>query len=207
MQTVGEILRNERINKGFTLKDIEKRIKVREKFLRAIEDNNWELFTSKIYIAGIIKNYASVLGLPAEKIQAIFRREYAKKEEITFRQKLSRGNVTPETKKYLTFIIVIVFFFFFLYFGYELKLYLTPPDVTIVAPTETTFKRQDRVRIIGKTEKEASITIFGERVFQNENGVFQYDFPLKPGKNTLVIEVTGANGKKTVIKKNFFLNP
>ena len=32
-------------------------------------------------------------------------------------------------------------------------------------------------------------------VFQNEAGVFHYDYPLKMGKNKLVIKVQGANGK------------
>ncbi len=207
MLTVGEILKQEREKKGLTLPDIEKDIRVRTKFLKAIEENRWDIFTSKIYIEGLIKNYSGLLGLDTKKMLAFFRREYEKKEVLTFRKSISSKYLTPETKKYLYRLIVLIFLSFFVYFIYQLKLYLSPPKVEIVSPTTSTFKREERVRIIGKTEPEAAVTIFGNRIYQNKNGVFVYDFPLKEGRNELIIEVVGANGKKNVLKKEFFLNP
>ena len=68
-----------------------------------------------------------------------------------------------------------------------------------------TLKRQDMVRVVGQTEKEAVIEIFGERIYQNEHGVFNYDFPLELGENKLVIEVEGANGRKTTISEIYIL--
>ncbi|MFN3299274.1 MAG: alpha-ketoglutarate-dependent dioxygenase AlkB family protein, partial [Sediminibacterium sp.] len=41
----------------------------------------------------------------------------------------------------------------------------------------------------------------GQRVYQDESGIFEYDFPLKEGKNLLKIELIGANGKKAVVEK------
>lgn len=207
MLTVGEILRKEREAKELKISDIEKRIRVREKFLKALEQDNWDLFSSKIYIEGLIKNYAELLNLNQEKLLALFRREYAKKEEVGFRNKFSSKYLTPETKKYLSFFMIIVFFLFIFYFGFQLKLFLSPPKVEIVSPIEESFKRKKQIEIIGRTQKEAVITIFGDRIYQNREGIFTYDFPLKPGKNELVIEVIGANGKKTVVKKEYFLSP
>ena len=109
MLTVGEILRREREAKGLKLSDIEKRTRVREKFLKALEQNSWNLFSSKIYIEGIIKNYAKILDLNQERLLAFFRREYAKKEDVGFRNKISSKYLTSETKKYLTFLVVFVF--------------------------------------------------------------------------------------------------
>lgn len=207
MLTVGEILQTERLKKNLGLKDIEKKIRVREKFLRALEQNDWRIFSSKIYISGIIRNYSAVLGLNPEKMLAFFRREYARKEDITFKKRITSKHLTPQTRRYFVFGISLVSLLFFLYFGYELFRYLSPPKIEIVAPLGATIKRENRVRVVGKTEKEAVITIFGDRVYQNREGIFTYDFPLKPGKNTLKIEVIGANGKKSTIRKDFFLNP
>lgn len=206
MLTVGEILKQEREKRGLHLSDIEKEIRVRTKFLKAIEENKWDIFTSKIYIEGVIKNYAELFELDVKKMLAFFRREYEKKEEITFRKRISSKYLTPETKKYLYRFVVFISLLFLAYFLYQLKLYLSPPKVEIVSPITNTFKKESRIQIIGRTEKEAAITIFGNRIYQNKNGVFVYDFPLKKGKNMLVIEVIGANGKKTVLKKEFFLN-
>lgn len=207
MLTVGEILQTERLKKSLSLKDIEKKIRVREKFLRALEQNDWRIFSSKIYISGIIRNYSAVLGLNPEKMLAFFRREYARKEDITFKKRITNKQLTPQARKYFIFGISLISLIFCLYFGYELFRYLSPPKIEILFPLETTIKRENKVRVVGKTEKETLITIFGERIYQDKEGVFTYDFPLKPGKNTLRIEVIGANGKKSIIRKEFFLNP
>lgn len=101
MTTVGEILQKERIDKGIALLDIEKQIKVREKYLRAIEENNWDFFSSKIYITGILKNYSRLLGLDEKKVLAFFRRDYEKKDEVKFKRKVSQQYLTPETRQVL----------------------------------------------------------------------------------------------------------
>lgn len=203
MLSVGEILRKERERKGFSLVYVEKAIKIREKFLRAVEENKWGTFPSYIYISGIIKNYASFLQLDQKKMLAFFRREYEMKEDMKFKRKASRYLFTSQTKRIVVWGIGLLFFFFALYFGYQLKLYFQPPQVLIVSPKETKFFTTEKITIIGRTDKEATIMIFGEHVYPDKNGTFQYLFPLKKGKNDLIIEVTGANGRKTMFRKEF----
>ncbi|MBW7960296.1 helix-turn-helix domain-containing protein [Patescibacteria group bacterium] len=203
MTTVGEIIKKRRLEKGFTLLDVEKRIRIREKYLRAIEDNNWNFFSSKIYIIGILKNYSKLLAIDENKILAFFRRDYERKEDIRFKEKVSRKYLAPETKQVLRGGLVIIVLFFFFYFCYQLFLFLTPPKLTILSPKDRVFNREDKVEIVGKTDKEASIVIIGQRVYQDNNGIFKYEFPIKEGNNVLKIELTGANGKKSVYKENF----
>ena len=88
MLSVGQILQQARLKKGYPLSLIEKQIKVREKFLKAVEENNWKFFSSKIYITGIIKNYSSFLGLDHKKILSFFRREYESKDDVKFQRKI-----------------------------------------------------------------------------------------------------------------------
>jgi cytoskeletal protein RodZ len=205
MLTVGAILRREREKQKLTLEEVEKSIKVRKKFLEAIEQDDWTLFSSKIYITGVIKNYAKILNLPEDKVLAFFRREYAKKEITGFQTKVPSKLLDSGTKKYLGLGLGLLIFAFVLYFGFQLVWFLSPPNVEILLPKESGFKRTEKIKILGRTEKEAQIMIFGNRVYQNKEGVFVYDFPLKKGKNYLTIEVTGANGKKTSIQKIYSL--
>ncbi|MBI1863129.1 helix-turn-helix domain-containing protein [Candidatus Microgenomates bacterium] len=205
MLTVGGILKREREKQKMSLEEIEKVIKVRRKFLEAIEQDDWTLFSSKIYITGVIKNYAKVLRLPEDKVLAFFRREYAKKEVTGFQTKVPSKLLDSGTKKYLGLGLGLLICVFVLYFGYQLFLFFAPPNVDILLPKETVFKRTDKIKILGKTEREAQIMIFGNRIYQNKEGVFVYDYPLKKGKNFLVIEVTGANGKKTTIRREYTL--
>lgn len=205
MLSVGEIFKKTREGKGLTLKQIEQEIKIRERFLQAIEEDNWQIFSSKIYIEGIIKNYSHLLKLDSKKMKAFFRREYERNEEVKFKRKVASHYLTPETRKLISFGLSLIFVFFIVYFAYQLKLYLSPPKITLLQPKTAIVKRVDRVKIIGKTEKEATVNIFGERIYQDKDGVFEYNFPLKPGKNELTIEVIGANGKKSSLKKEFTL--
>jgi len=206
MLTVGKILKSQRENKNLKLEDIEKDIRVRLKFLSAIEDDDWTLFSSKVYIGGLIRNYSKYLELDPDKILAFFRRQYAKKEEESFKKRLSAKYLTPQTKKLIYFFMAVIISAFVYYFGYQVQRFISPPKVELLSPDTETFKNQDRVRIVGQTEKEAVVKIFGERIYQNDKGIFNYDLPLKLGKNTLNIEITGANGKKTTISKTYTLN-
>ncbi|KKP67875.1 MAG: Transcriptional regulator, XRE family [Candidatus Roizmanbacteria bacterium GW2011_GWA2_35_19] len=203
MTTVGDILKKERQNKGLLLSDIEKQIKVREKYLRAIEENNWAFFSSKIYIIGILKNYSRVLSLDPKRILAFFRRDYEKKEEVKFKKRVASGYLTPESKKYFIAVAILAAFLIFIYFSYQLSLYFSPPKMSIISPIKTSFTTEDRIKLIGKTERDAAVVIFGDRVYQNKDGVFEYSFPLREGTNKLTIELTGANGRKTIIEKIF----
>ena len=203
MLTVGEILKKERERKGYFLAEIEKEIKVRKKFLQAVENNDWRQFSSRIYIVGIIKNYSRFLGLDSDKVIVYFYRDYEKKEEIKFKRKLPSHYLNPETKKIFFIVLGLIFTLFFIYFGYQLKVYFSPPKVTIISPKTNIVKKDDSIKIIGRTEKEAVITVLGERIYQNKDGVFEFNYPVKPGKNIVTIDVVGANGKKTVISREF----
>ncbi len=197
------MLKKERESKGITLEDIEKQIRIRKKFLKATEENNWSFFSSKVYISGVIKNYATFLGMDPKKALAFFRRDYEKIEEIRFKRKVESGRLAPETRKVFVLSLVVLFFLFTLYFGYQLKLYVSPPSVVILSPKQDVFKREDKVKVIGKTDKDALITVFGERIYQDKEGVFEFNMPLEKGKNEVSIEVVGANGRKSIIHKLF----
>jgi len=203
MLSVGGILQKQRINKGLTLLQVEKYTKIREQFLKAVEENDWNFFTSKIYIKGIIKNYSRFLDLDEDKMLAFFRREYEKNEVVKFKRKVSSSFLISDTKKYITLFLIGIFVFFIIYFALQLKVFMSPPKVVLLSPTAQTFKRVDKIKIIGKTDKESSILLFGERIYQNKEGIFELDFPLTTNKNELILEVTGANGKKTIFKKEF----
>lgn len=203
MLTIGEILMKERKERNITLEELEKITKIRKKNLEAVEKNDWKKFPSKTYIVGIIKTYGKFLNLNEDKLIAFFRRQYEKKEDIRFKERISKTHLTPQTKKIFKLSILLIFFLFFLYFGYQLIVYFSPPKVEIISPKGTVFKREEKIKLIGKTEKEAMVNINGERVYQNKDNIFETIIPLINLKNEVVIEVTGANGRKTIIKKIF----
>lgn len=203
MFSVGQILKQEREKKGLSLAQVEKALRVREKFLKALEENDWTQFPSKVYISGIITNYAKYLQLDPKRVSAFFRRDYERHEELRFKRKVQAHYLRPQTKRYALAGVIVIFLFFVAYFSYQVKLYMTPPEVSLLAPKTSTFYNTEKIKVIGQTEKEASITVLGERVYPDKDGKFEYELPLKNGKNEFVAEIIGANGKKTIFRKTF----
>jgi cytoskeletal protein RodZ len=203
MLSVGKLLKDARERKKLSLRDVEKRIKVREQFIQALEADKWNTFTSRIYVTGILKNYARFLELDERKILAFFRREYERIEETKFKEKVPSSYLSSDSKKAIIAGFVLTFILLIGYFSYQLFQFLKPPSIQIISPQTTIFKRERTIKIVGKTDKEAVITIMGERVYQNKEGVFEYIMPLKQKENPLSIEVVGANGKKTILDKKF----
>jgi len=203
MLSVGTLLKNTRERKKISLRDVEKHIKIREKFIVALEEDKWHMFTSKIYIMGILKNYARYLSLDEQKILAFFRREYEKKDEVRFKERISGKYISSDSKKTIFTGFIILGLLFFLYFSFQMYQYIKPPKIEILSPSTFVYKREKTVTVVGKTEKEAMVTILGERVYQDKEGIFKYVLPLKQKNTVLSIEVVGANGKKTQLDKIF----
>lgn len=197
MLSVGSLLKQSRETKKYSLKDAEKQVKIRQKYIMALENDAWDIFTSKIYIEGILKNYSRFLELDEKKILAFFRREYEKKEEIKFKRRVQSRYLSPDSRKTITTIFVCVGCILLAYVIFQFYLYLKPPHIEIVIPQETVTHNIDRMTIKGQTEKEALLTVNGERVYLDKEGGFEYILPLKKEKNLVHFEVVGANGKKT----------
>lgn len=73
MQTVGEVLRNEREKKGMTVKDIEAATHIRALYISAIEDGDYHVLPGEVYLKGFIRNYANLLGLDSAAILVLYK--------------------------------------------------------------------------------------------------------------------------------------
>jgi cytoskeletal protein RodZ len=203
MLSVGTLLKSHREKNNLTLSDVEKQLKIRKKFIIALESDAWDTFTSKIYIEGILKNYAHLVHLDDAKILAFFRREYEKKDDVRFKRQVRLTALSSDSKKILITGFIAICVVLCTYFFIQLYLFFKPPTIVITAPRETTFHHETQITVVGHTEKEAVLTIGQERVYLDKDGGFQYIFALAKPKNTVHLEVVGANGKKTVLEKVF----
>lgn len=200
---IGALLKRERTQKGISLEEVEKATKIRKKNLIAIESEDWSVFPSRTYIQGIIKRYGSYLELDQEKLAAYFRREYEKHESLKFKQKAVKNEFTPFKKRLVHLTVFFLVIIFSSFFGYQVYLFLKPPEVIITAPSQDSFKRTDRITLQGTAPKESIITVNGKEVFLDDNQIFETDIALTERRNVVVIEAIGANGKRTIIEKVF----
>lgn len=204
MITVGELLKKERQKRMISLEDIAKKTKIQKRFLCAAEENKWQIFPSYTYALGVVKAYGQVLKIDLKKLEAFLKREWQKDEKVNFKIPSSIRYLNSPTNSFSKFVTFFAAFLILGYFLYQLKIYLTPPKVEILSPKTSIFPSYvKKISLEGKTEKESIVTVNGERVFLDKENKFVAEIPLVSNKTEVIIEVTGANGKKTVVKKIF----
>lgn len=72
-ETVGQILRQAREARGISLAEAEEATKVRQKFLAALEQDDFQRLPGEVYRRGFLKSYAIYLGLDPEALLARYR--------------------------------------------------------------------------------------------------------------------------------------
>jgi Helix-turn-helix domain/RodZ C-terminal domain len=71
---IGPTLREARIRRKVDLNEIEARTKIRVRYLRALENEEWDLLPGPTYARSFIRTYAGFLGLDGERLADDFRR-------------------------------------------------------------------------------------------------------------------------------------
>ncbi len=70
---VGTILRGARNRRKVELSEVEAATRIRLRYLRAIEDEEWDVLPSGFYTRGFIRTYASFLGLDGDRLVDDYR--------------------------------------------------------------------------------------------------------------------------------------
>jgi cytoskeleton protein RodZ len=71
---IGPTLREARIRHKIDLTEIEERTKIRVRYLRALETEEWDVLPGPTYTRSFIRTYASFLGLDGERLADDYRR-------------------------------------------------------------------------------------------------------------------------------------
>ncbi|MBN1632094.1 MAG: DUF4115 domain-containing protein [Thermoleophilia bacterium] len=66
MSDIGNTLREARIRKGLTIRDVEDATKIRAKYLEALEEDDFEVMPGPTYVKAFLRTYAGYLKLDAD---------------------------------------------------------------------------------------------------------------------------------------------
>ncbi|MBA3718579.1 MAG: helix-turn-helix domain-containing protein [Actinobacteria bacterium] len=81
MFEIGNSLREARLRQGLEFPEIEHATKIRSKYLRALEDEQFEILPAQTYIKGFLRTYAEYLGLDGQLYVDEYNSRYVGLEE------------------------------------------------------------------------------------------------------------------------------
>lgn len=73
MFEIGNTLREARVRRNLTLQQVEEDIKIRVKYVQAMENEDWDVMPGVTYVKGFLRTYSTYLGLDPEVIIGEFR--------------------------------------------------------------------------------------------------------------------------------------
>ena len=204
MTRVGQRLHDERIAKGLSIDDVAKATKIRPSFLYAIEKGEYRKLPSSAYAQGFVSNYAEFLGLPKKETLAIFRREFDEEKIFTvLPEGLAKKESFPTHRIRIQQTVLIVIIALLVVAGFLVFQYrdaFVPPSLVLTSPAESVEKTTE-LTVSGKTDPNAVVSVDNQLVTVDDNGVFQKQIAVFPGKTIITVTSRNQFGKETTVQK------
>ncbi len=89
MFEIGNSLREARLRQGLEIPRIEAETKIRGKYLRALEEEEFEVLPGDTYVKGFLRTYADYLGLDGQLYLDEYNSRFTTSEEVTVAQSAS----------------------------------------------------------------------------------------------------------------------
>ncbi len=201
MKTIGEIIKEARVRRGISLREIEKSTKIKSSFIEAIEKEDWQSLPEFPTVLGFVKSLSSELSVDEKLSVAVLKRDYPpKKFRVAPKPDVSAKFVwSPK----LTFIIgiVIVLLGLFGYLGLQYIHFISPPRVRVESPQENQSVVGRSVNVFGTTDTDAKITVNGQPVMVSDDGKFSVSLDVVPETHDVQIVASSRSGKVTTVSR------
>ena len=107
MFEIGNSLREARLRQGLDLGEIEQATKIRSRYLKALEDEQFDILPAQTYVKGFLKAYADQLGLDGDLYVEEFNSRYATGEEEPVPRGRSTGSTWPRPVPFQSSAVLI----------------------------------------------------------------------------------------------------
>jgi cytoskeletal protein RodZ len=216
---LGDSLRQQREKRGITLDQAAADTRIREKFLKALEDGDEQSLPGAVYTKGFLRNYAEYLGLDDEESVVQFHQERGappsepKRRFAPMKSVGGRSLVfTPTVFVPVVVLALIVLFVGYLY--YQFTSFAIAPALDVTDPATDAIAQEASFTVKGHTVPNGRVTV---QVFPGPltladihpaaDGTFSAAVTLTAGANHIVVEVLDPSGKVSKVNRSVILQP
>jgi cytoskeleton protein RodZ len=93
MADIGATLREARMSAKIDINEVERRTKIRAKYLRALENEEWNLLPGEVYVKSFLRTYGDYLGLDSRQLIDDYKRRYERPTDHELRP------ITPRSSR------------------------------------------------------------------------------------------------------------
>ncbi len=120
---------------------------------------------------------------------------------------LVKRRVVTITPKKITWVFSILFLALVIwYFWHEITFLIKAPELKVYQPATDITVNQENFEIIGQTSPVAYLTINGQEVYIDNEGMFKKEISLRDGLNIIKIEAKNRFGKTNTIIRRVIYN-
>jgi cytoskeletal protein RodZ len=99
MPNIGDTLREARMREHLDIADVEARTKIRAKYLRALENEEFGMLPGPTFVKTFLRTYAEALGLDPQVLVEEYRATYESRDEVEQLQPLGPTAVARERRR------------------------------------------------------------------------------------------------------------
>ncbi len=192
-KSLGSVFKAARTKAGFSVEQVESQTKIHTKYLRALEEGDFEGLPAEAYNIGFVRRLAQFLKLDPSKIVALYREERSRSrlgesDDIRLTvQRLGDWQFLITPKFFALVGALIMFGSVGAYIAWQLRDFTSPPRLAITnLPSQSTSSR-DAIKLVGNASGGAQVTINEEEVLVTGDGSFDAIVQLTPGLNEIVV--------------------
>jgi len=214
MPSLGEQLRAQRERKTITLEQAAADTRIREKFLKALEEGDYPSLPGAVYTRGFLRNYSDYLDLETDELVVLYQQERGGAPPEPAPKRSSFKPYRPVVHQSLIFrpvilvpVLIIAFVGSFLgYIYYQFTTFATLPKLEIIDPSTDGLAAGSELLVRGVTVPGARVTVtlipgpdFLD-IHSGDDGAFDAKVSLSPGSNHVLVEVQAAGKTNKVIR-------
>lgn len=204
-ETLGERLRKHRESLRLTVKDLADELQAPQKYIQALEEDRFEVFSAKVYGLGYLRKLLPLLSIEDGKA---VEREFSNEWDVQMFRDRKELRALPQNRGIRPWITParlglggagLLLLLFLALLGVRLFRFVGAPSLSLEEPQDRVVLTMPIVRVKGTTEKESKLTVNGRELTIDGAGHFDQEIELSAGLNALEFLVQNRFGKETKI--------
>lgn len=201
--TLGERLRQLRLEKKQTPEQVGKAIHVAVKYITAIEESRYKDIPGLVYARNFVRLYIRHMKLPVDSAMERFEKEWQviQGRRTEHAGMVQRARTEPHWWQRHAGLVVAggAILIVISYFAWQIIQFYRPPVLLISNPVGDISTTEETLTLTGKSIAEAVVTVNNEPVEVQADGTFSDEIILQPGLNVLKISSQRKRSRTAIV--------